>query len=1200
MFSTTTSNDYIVYQVKFTKNALKETNPHKSIVDSLRTELPRISANILDKAKKYIVITNVRGTGPLDAGSIDVVQALLNKHLSVPSQCWWRDDIERRLDDAWDIKWAFPEVFSRFDILRIILEHNSSEDALRRLAAVRAFLREQYDFDTDLRFKQIELQNKLLDLFIDVPIDVGEDPEFRRGQHELATLLDAVSQQGVSSSGSATTLGAASLLLNPLTQGHLPWVVLEGAPGQGKSTIVQYICQVHRERLLNSAGIEGRLQTEHGDVPLKLPFKVDCRDFAVWLSGKNPFLSEEQGVERSAGYRTLERFLAAQVEYHSGGMVFSVDDLREILSKSATLVVFDGLDEVADIGERRTVVEEIKKGTRRMAGYSAAFQCIVTSRPTAFTNSPGLPRDQFQYLQLGSIDREIIVDYAEKWIRARGLKGEAARSVRNILRDKLDQPHLRDLARNPMQLTILLSLIHTKGPSLPDKRTALYDNYINLFFDREAEKSEIVRQQRELLMQIHRYLAWVLHSEAQTDGTGGKVDAGRLRELVAMFLKKGGHNVDLAEKLFSGVVDRVVALVSRIEGTYEFEVQPMREYFVARYLYDTAPYSPAGDIKPGTLPERFDALARDFFWQNVTRFYAGCYSQGELPSLLESLVSLSKAPTYGVSCYAPSLANTLLADYTFSQYPRIISQVVEFVLDDRWFRLLVSVDRQGGRGESWHWSEENGRERLVTKCFDELQKLPERDYAQILVEIIRANTDVAERRKRWWTVRSELHGEKLTQWMSYGMSLKVLQQCANTDLDGLLDEGSECSRRLMLLAFNGLWGYVSAEEERVASVVDEILDRNNVPPFGGSGEPLERFVAALSSYMYSISYTGRMLIPLEDIWERHRVLESGDEGTDDARDAGNAMLEKCKAFAAKSEELMRHRSGGVWATDLEPWTELVEHGRGLFGERWAFCVLANAGAGVRSKEMQCKEARDLFDRGVPLVQRARHARLRAGQTKWWRSQLENVTDDLDVAFGLLLLFTWCGRTVFRDLGELIDEKVRGLDATWWNKVCVALENPDHGGYGGRTLKLTDVAVGEFMSERTAVALSRRCNEAARREVFDTRLNGYAGDELSVVNYCQEMAVRWAFRRETTEWDRWLAIISDGYRKGGRWLTGGGRWIFGAGNYRLPREVAYKVVAESSAYPTVLVGWAEEFCRTYIAKQLVPVGRVASRDNWFQN
>ena len=57
---------------------------------------------------------------------------------------------------------------------------------------------------------------------------------------------------------------------------------------------------------------------------------------------------------------------------------------------------------------------------------------------------------------------------------------------------------LRDLARNPMQLAILLSLIHTRGASLPDKRTALYDSYVELFFSTEGYRGVKVNNPKNL------------------------------------------------------------------------------------------------------------------------------------------------------------------------------------------------------------------------------------------------------------------------------------------------------------------------------------------------------------------------------------------------------------------------------------------------------------------------------------------------------------------------------------------------------------------------------------------------------------------------------------------------------------------------------------------------------------------------------
>lgn len=344
-----------------------------------------------------------------------------------------------------------------------------------------------------------------------------------------------------------------------MCQSQLRHVVLEGAPGQGKSTIVQYVCQIHRHHLLNEALDDQRIPEAHRINPVRIPFKVDCRDLDVWLRCDQPFpIIGDPPVGR---HRSLESFLCAHLQHHSGGSSFDVDDLHALVRFCSILLVFDGLDEVADIDGRATVVEHITKGNARLEEAALSVQTIVTSRPAAFSNSPSFPRNRFLYVHLTSIDMPIIREYTDRWLHARQLEDREASEVKGILESKLDQPHMAELSRNPMQLAILLSLIHTRGVSLPDKRTALYDSYVDLFFAREAEKNLVVRDYRDLLIDIHRFLAWTLHSEAQIGGTQGSVRASRLRDLVTTYLASEGHDASLVDRLFSGITERVVSRI---------------------------------------------------------------------------------------------------------------------------------------------------------------------------------------------------------------------------------------------------------------------------------------------------------------------------------------------------------------------------------------------------------------------------------------------------------------------------------------------------------------------------------------------------------------------------------------------------------------------------------------------------------------
>ena len=56
------------------------------------------------------------------------------------------------------------------DLIRSVIESGLSENKERRACAIRAYVRHQFDIDQKVKFKQVELDNRLLDLFIDVPV----------------------------------------------------------------------------------------------------------------------------------------------------------------------------------------------------------------------------------------------------------------------------------------------------------------------------------------------------------------------------------------------------------------------------------------------------------------------------------------------------------------------------------------------------------------------------------------------------------------------------------------------------------------------------------------------------------------------------------------------------------------------------------------------------------------------------------------------------------------------------------------------------------------------------------------------------------------------------------------------------------------------------------------------------------------------
>ena len=116
-FMDSQKKEFIVFQVKFVKNTKSLSNPHQWLIEVLRGEIEKIERLIPKGAKEYYLLTNVDGTAPLDSGSKDKANKILEERIPIPAQCWWRDDISRRFEKDPIFKWSFPEILNGQDIL---------------------------------------------------------------------------------------------------------------------------------------------------------------------------------------------------------------------------------------------------------------------------------------------------------------------------------------------------------------------------------------------------------------------------------------------------------------------------------------------------------------------------------------------------------------------------------------------------------------------------------------------------------------------------------------------------------------------------------------------------------------------------------------------------------------------------------------------------------------------------------------------------------------------------------------------------------------------------------------------------------------------------------------------------------------------------------------------------------------------------
>jgi hypothetical protein len=540
-------------QVKFTKDARRR-NPVGWLLSALDGEEDSIRGLVSRGTRHYILATNVAGTGALDVGTIDRLDTELRTREAAwgleSLLVWWRDDIDARFAAApLPMKLTFRRALTSDELLAVTLV-DLSDSAGQVNRALAAYVADRFHEDNKVRFEQAELNGPTVEkLFVDVPVTCAAPAS------DAAALLNRIGSPADAdgSAPSGWSAGAARLLLHPDWTGN---AVIVGGPGQGKTTLLQSICQFERARHLRDDIYVSELKP-NGPVShaARLPIRVDLRRYATWSREADTGGSQDR-ESRADGQRSLEEYLARHVQENSGGLRFSVEDLASVVASRPVLLALDGLDEVASLSERDRVSEQISRAAVRLQQSALDLVVLVATRPGA-TSVTSLLGDRFPVLNLQRLTEALRLRYLDKWATQAGLDTETTARLRGTFVENYQLPHVRELASNPMQLAILLNLLQRRG-ILPEQRTQLYDDYVKVFLDREAPKESIVQNHRLLVEEAHGFLAWHLQSSAEAEGGSGSLDLEEVRTRDEITSR--GDGVSFGQQIVVPLAVEVVAL----------------------------------------------------------------------------------------------------------------------------------------------------------------------------------------------------------------------------------------------------------------------------------------------------------------------------------------------------------------------------------------------------------------------------------------------------------------------------------------------------------------------------------------------------------------------------------------------------------------------------------------------------------------
>ncbi|MFF0373999.1 WD40 repeat domain-containing protein [Actinoplanes missouriensis] len=129
----------LVVQVKFTRSPEAVDEPAKWLLKEVKRESDKIRRLAKRGVRHYLLVTNVRGTGTLDQGTIDHLDRELRHHAEALGLdrmwSWWRDGVDRRLDAAPpSLKLTYSAVLPGDQIMALTLADQADRSLLDRLA----------------------------------------------------------------------------------------------------------------------------------------------------------------------------------------------------------------------------------------------------------------------------------------------------------------------------------------------------------------------------------------------------------------------------------------------------------------------------------------------------------------------------------------------------------------------------------------------------------------------------------------------------------------------------------------------------------------------------------------------------------------------------------------------------------------------------------------------------------------------------------------------------------------------------------------------------------------------------------------------------------------------------------------------------------------------------------------------------------
>ena len=701
---------YGVIQAKFLQRSRNSTRDGQWAVAQLKAELEKYldPDNNLRKPDYFVFATNVVLTPVRGRGSKDKVEAVFEEFQDrLPLRgyaIWDYDQIRAFLDNYEEIRrghaaWITPgdvlsEVLNWLQVKTPDLEETLTSFLQKELLSDEFVNLEQAGHDANERIPlarvfvdlhtRDEHRGTVQELEAHSPYQggppVGEDRGFIKEILEIS--LERLNRQF----HTVHTIGQGpESEERQLSRGRF---VLIGGPGQGKTTVGQFICQIFRAAIvsrrpqstlspetINALSIIRTHCKDEGierlPVP-RFPFRIVLNEFASALSATS-----------GLGINSVFSYLAYQVSKRTDREI-SADDIRQWIGQYPSVIVFDGLDEVPSSSNRQQVLASIREFWVDANHHGADILAIATSRPQGYNED--FSSSYYQHRWLVPLSKELGSHFAKRLVDVRyGTDSDRKEKVLSRLERSFESESTSRLMRTPLQVTIMTALVDRMGQP-PQARWNLFKSYYDVIYQREVERdipaSDLLRYYEPDINAIHSRVGLLLQIDSEQSGlTDAKFSAERFKSLVEKRLKEEGHEGEhlrvLTAQIFEAALERLVFLVGLESDQVGFEIRSLQEFMAAESLME------GSDEEIG---RRLKEIAPIPNWRNVFLFASGkCFAdrqhlRGTILSVCADLNETSGDEIASTYLVGSGLAIDLIEDGLSRHQPRFVQSFARIAM----------------------------------------------------------------------------------------------------------------------------------------------------------------------------------------------------------------------------------------------------------------------------------------------------------------------------------------------------------------------------------------------------------------------------------------------------------------------------------------------------------------------------------------